>query len=228
METNSNGEKQWNCWTEHRKLDLMRGKMKNRAICSEDWLSKDDLVSFQSFVSLLYSKSRDWIFPMLSACVCASRYVCVFVLMASWVYVCKYSCDCTEGSVFPIVHAWCCNISLAWEYLVLGRKHLLVPGLWSHQRVKVKSDSERDKADWHGNGICCVRAKRPDRLTALSLSSHPSLSLSTCRPLLLLLSRPHLHTNMSVLHRRNGTETACLIITMSNNACMNREHKYSC
>lgn len=46
--------------------------------------------------------------------------------------------------------------------LVLGRKRLLVPGLWSHQPVKVKSDSERDKADWHGNGICCLCAKRPD------------------------------------------------------------------
>lgn len=37
----------------------MRVKMKNRAICVEGWLSKDDLVSFQSFVSLLYSKSRE-------------------------------------------------------------------------------------------------------------------------------------------------------------------------
>lgn len=132
-----------------------------------------------------------------------------------------------RGVFLSRVHAWCGNISLAWEYLVLGGKHLLVPGLWSHQRVKVKSDSERDKADWHGNGICCVRAKRPDPPTALGLSSRPSLSLATCRPLL-LLSPPPLHTNMSALHGRNGTETACLIITMSNNACMNREHKSSC
>lgn len=40
----------------------MRVKMKNRAICAEGWLSKDDLVSFQSFVSLLYSKSRERLF----------------------------------------------------------------------------------------------------------------------------------------------------------------------
>lgn len=57
---------------------------------------------------------------------------------------------------------------------VSGLKQRAVSGLWSHQPVKVKSDSERDKADWHGNGICCLRAKRPDWLTALSLSSHPS------------------------------------------------------
>lgn len=55
-------KKQRNCWTEHRKWDLMRVKMKNRAICAEGWLSKDDLVSFQSFVSLLYSKSRERLF----------------------------------------------------------------------------------------------------------------------------------------------------------------------
>lgn len=66
-----------------------------------------------------------------------------------------------RGNVFPIVDASCCNISYC-VYLVLGRKRLAVPGLWSHQPVKVKSDSERDKADWHGNGICCLCAKRPD------------------------------------------------------------------
>lgn len=60
----------------------MRGKMKNRAICSEGWLSKDDLVSFQSFVSLLYSKSRERLFSNgFSLCVgmCLCTYGCMRV-----------------------------------------------------------------------------------------------------------------------------------------------------
>lgn len=144
--------------------------MKNRAICAEGWLSKDDLVSRQSFVSLLYSKSRERLFFSDGFCACSHTV---------WLYVCKHRCMRTRGEggfLFPL---WlCCTVTYlrVCVYLVLGRKRLPVLGLWSHQPVKVKSDSERDKADWHGNGICCLCAKRPDWLTALSLSSHPSLS----------------------------------------------------
>ena len=57
-----NTKKLKNCKTEHRKWDLTRGKMKNRAICVAGWLSEDGLVSFQSRVSLLYSKSTETCF----------------------------------------------------------------------------------------------------------------------------------------------------------------------
>lgn len=75
------------------------------------------------------------------------------------VVVCIYSYSCTHthmhsGMVLPL-----CMLR-AVTYLALGRK--AVSGLWNHQPVKVKSDSKRDKADWHGNGIRCLCAKRPD------------------------------------------------------------------
>lgn len=76
--------------------------MKNRAICTEGWLSKDNLVSFQSFVSLLYSKSGERLFFLIT-------FVHVFL---------QYDCMCAntdesapKGDVFPIVIALCCNIS---------------------------------------------------------------------------------------------------------------------
>lgn len=72
--------------------------------------------------------------------------------------MCKYRCEDTRegggGGGGSAMHRC--------VYLVLGRKRLLVPGLGSRPSVKVKSDSKRDKADWRGNGICCLCAKRPD------------------------------------------------------------------
>uniref|UniRef100_A0AAV2MKQ4 Uncharacterized protein n=1 Tax=Knipowitschia caucasica TaxID=637954 RepID=A0AAV2MKQ4_KNICA len=43
------------------------------------------------------------------------------------------------------------------------------PGPSSRPPVKVKSDRERDKPDWHGNGICCLGANVPTLNTSCSI-----------------------------------------------------------
>lgn len=91
---------------------------------------------------------------------------------------------------------------LACEYLVLGWKLLLVSGLWSHQPVKVRSDSEKrqGRLAWKWNPLSlCQTSKLTDCPQPL-ITSQPLLS--SHRPLLLLyLLRLSLHTNMRIMQR---------------------------
>lgn len=203
METNSNGEKQWDCWTEHRKWDLMRGKMKNRAICSEGWLSKDNLVSFQSFVSLLYSKSRKRLFPIVCIAACMCMCVCV------WTYGCMCMCanrvaNAQAGMFFPL-----CMLR-AITYLskcVSGSRQRSSPGprplessacegqVWFRER--------QGRLAWKWNLLSLCQTSR---LTDCPQPLITSKSLLSSHRPLLLPSRPPLHTNMRLMHRRKSAE----------------------